>query len=113
MYPMLVEKYLSLYISKPKNECHFLFTLFKIYILSEISEHKIANYSRPDFPKRIVEDLDGGDFYPLARSKETTLERPDFTLQLLMFVTAEKEREMFSIFFLLPFLSAVVPVILS
>ena len=32
--------------------------------------------------------------------KETTLERADFTLQLLMFVTAEKERRMFTIFFL-------------
>ena len=29
--------------------------------------------------------------------KETTLERADFTLQLLMFVTAEKDREMFLI----------------
>ena len=35
-----------------------------------------------------------------ASSKETTLERDDFNLQLLMFVTAEKEREMFIIFFL-------------
>ena len=59
------------------------------------------------FPSRFLKTLNGRDFYPLARSKETTLERPDFTLQLLMFVTAEKEREMFSIFFLLPFLSAV------
>ena len=33
-------------------------------------------------------------------NKETTLERADFTLQLLMFVTAEKERRMFIIFFL-------------
>ena len=32
-------------------------------------------------------------------SKETTLERADFTFQLLMFVTAEKEMEMFIIFF--------------
>ena len=35
------------------------------------------------------------DGYP----KETELERADFTLQLLMFVTAEKERRMFIIFF--------------
>ena len=33
-------------------------------------------------------------------SKETTLERADFTLQLLIFVTAEKEGQMFIIFFL-------------
>ena len=33
-------------------------------------------------------------------SKETALERADFSLRLLMFVTAEKEREMFIIFFL-------------
>ena len=33
-------------------------------------------------------------------SKETTLERDDFTLQLLMFVTAKEERVMFIIFFL-------------
>ena len=32
--------------------------------------------------------------------KETKLERADFTLQLLMFVTTEKERRMFTIFFL-------------
>ena len=32
--------------------------------------------------------------------KETKLEGADFTLQLLMFVTAEKERVMFIIFFL-------------
>ena len=36
-------------------------------------------------------------------TKETTLERADFTLQLLMFVTAKKEREMFTIFFLSSF----------
>ena len=35
----------------------------------------------------------------LFRVKETTLKRADFTLQLLMFVTAEKERRMFIIFF--------------
>ena len=33
-------------------------------------------------------------------TKETTLERADFTLQLLMFVTAEKERQLFIIFIL-------------
>ena len=51
----------------------------------------------------------------IERAKETTLERADFTLQLLMFVTAEKEieRVMFIIFFLFIFLSAVVPTILS
>ena len=38
-----------------------------------------------------------------GRSKETTLERADFTLQLLMFVTIEKETEMFIIFFLSSF----------
>ena len=32
--------------------------------------------------------------------KETTFERADFTLQMLKFVTAEKEREMLVIFFL-------------
>ena len=31
----------------------------------------------------------------MAQNKETTFERADFTLQLLMFVTAEKEREKF------------------
>ena len=38
-------------------------------------------------------------------TKETVLERADFTLQLLMFVTAEKERRMFIIFFLSIFVS--------
>ena len=33
-------------------------------------------------------------------SKETALERDDLTLQLLMFVTVEKERQMFRIFIL-------------
>ena len=37
---------------------------------------------------------------PLMFAKETTLERADFTLQLSMFVTAEKEGKIFMIFFL-------------
>ena len=36
----------------------------------------------------------------LRKPKETTLERADFPLKLLMFVTAEKEGQMFIIFFL-------------
>ena len=36
-------------------------------------------------------------------TKEITLERADFTLQLSMFATAEKEGEMFMIFFLSSF----------
>ena len=39
----------------------------------------------------------------LRRGKETALERADFTLQLLMFETAEKERVMLIIFFLFMF----------
>ena len=39
--------------------------------------------------------------YDLA-TKDTTFERADFTIQLLMFVTAEKEGKMFFI----PFLSS-------
>ena len=34
----------------------------------------------------------------LAVTKETTLERADLALQLLMFVTAEKEGQLFTIF---------------
>ena len=49
--------------------------------------------------------------------KETTLERADFTLQLFMFVTVEEEggRGQANVhnFLSLPFLSAVVPAILS
>ena len=41
--------------------------------------------------------------------KETTLERADFTLHLLMFVTAEKEREMFIIFILSSFWQLMFP----
>ena len=41
--------------------------------------------------------------------KETTLERADFTLQLLMFVTAEKEKRMFKIFFLSSFCQLLSP----
>ena len=38
--------------------------------------------------------------FEAMRTKETTLERADFTLQMLMFVTAEKEGQMFIIIFL-------------
>ena len=38
--------------------------------------------------------------YQISLIKETKLERADFTLQLLMFVTAEKERHLFISFFL-------------
>ena len=47
------------------------------------------------------------------RTKETKLERADFTLQLLMFVTAENERRMFIFFFFFQFLSAFVPAVIS
>ena len=39
----------------------------------------------------------------LLLSKDTTLERADFTLLLSMFVTPEKERQLFIIFFLSSF----------
>ena len=42
-------------------------------------------------------------------TKETTLERADFALQLSMFVTAEKEWEMFTIFFLSSFCQLLSP----
>ena len=41
-----------------------------------------------------------GDLTEIVWAKETKLERADFTLQLLMFGTAEKERLIFIIFFL-------------
>ena len=41
--------------------------------------------------------------------KETILERADFTLQLLMFVTAEKKRELFIFFFLSSFCQLLSP----
>ena len=41
--------------------------------------------------------------------KETALERADFALPLLMFVTAEKEGRMFSIFFLSSFCQLLSP----
>ena len=41
--------------------------------------------------------------------KETTLERADFILQLLMFVTAEKEGQLFIIFFLSSFCQLLSP----
>ena len=46
-------------------------------------------------------------------TKETIFQRADFAFQLLMFVTAEKEGQMFIIFFLSIFFSAVVPAVLS
>ena len=42
-------------------------------------------------------------------AKEALLERADFNLQLLMFVTEEKEREMFIIFFLSSFCQLLSP----
>ena len=47
--------------------------------------------------------------WPNIRTKETTLERADFTFQLSMFVTAEKERQMFIIFFLSSFCQLLSP----
>ena len=44
-----------------------------------------------------------------VQPKETTLERADFALQLLMFVTEEKERRMFTIFFLSSFCQLLSP----
>ena len=44
-----------------------------------------------------------------AWAKETTLERADFAIQLLMFVTAEKEGQMFIIFFLSTFYQVLSP----
>ena len=41
--------------------------------------------------------------------KETTLERADFTLQLLMFISAEKEGQMFIVFFLSSFYQLLSP----
>ena len=45
----------------------------------------------------------------LLDTKETKLERADFNLQLLMFVSAEKERRMFIIFFLSSFCQLLSP----
>ena len=62
-----------------------------------------------------LEDYDGFGILELTssdiqgRGKETTLERADFVLQLSMFVTAEKEREMFTIFFLSSFCQLLSP----
>ena len=50
-----------------------------------------------------------GGHDPNVLLKETTLERADFTLQLLMFVTAEKEWQMFIIFFLSSFCQLLSP----
>ena len=47
--------------------------------------------------------------FTLVAGKETTLERADFTLQLSMFVTAEKERELFIFFFLSSFCQLLFP----
>ena len=46
---------------------------------------------------------------PIGPLKETTLARADLTLQLSMFVTAEKEGEMFIIFFLSSFCQLLSP----
>ncbi len=49
------------------------------------------------------------DCYSIVQYRETTLERVDFTLQLLKFVTEEKERRMFTIFFLSSFCQMLPP----
>ena len=46
---------------------------------------------------------------PPGKTKQTTLERADFTLQLSMFVTTEEERRMFIIFFLSSFCQLLSP----
>ena len=51
------------------------------------------------------------DVLEAASTKETAFQRADFTLQLLMFVTVEKERRIFIIFFLSSF-GQLVPAIL-
>ena len=66
----------------------------------------------PGFPSKLYKCVYFPRFFPvcsLADTKETTLERADFTLQLLMFVTAEKERRMFTIFFLSSFCQLLSP----
>ena len=52
----------------------------------------------------------GDKYFTLRRTKEPISERADITLKISMFVTAEKERRMFRIFFLSSF---PVPAILS
>ena len=44
--------------------------------------------------------LQRGVTFDIITNKETTLERADFTLQLLMFVTADKEGQLFIIILL-------------
>ena len=48
-------------------------------------------------------------FELLDLAKETTLERADFILQLLMFVTAAKEKRMYTFFFLSSFCQLLSP----
>ena len=50
-----------------------------------------------------------GRVLQLRTTKETAVERADFALQLLMFVTAEKEGQMFIIFFLSIFCQLLFP----
>ena len=45
----------------------------------------------------------------MGLNKEITLERADLTFQLLMFVTSDKERRMFIIFFLSSFCQLLSP----
>ena len=64
----------------------------------------MQNYANSSLPFRALHCMH-------VLGKETLLERDDFTLQLLMFVTTEKERVMLILFF--HFLSALVPAIFS
>ena len=72
-----------------------------------------ANVKRPISKLEIAKGSVGNSFFFAVknRTKETTLERADFAIQLLLFVTVEKEEQMFTIFFLSIFLSAVVPAV--
>ena len=61
------------------------------------------------FPFIYLEDCSCQSSSQRGLVKETTLERADFTLQLLMFVTVKKKRYIFIVFFLSPVLVSCCP----
>ena len=71
--------------------------------------HKIVGEVKIEVEKKIIEKMAGLGEKIIQATKETKLERADFTLQLLMFVTAE--RNIVYNFLSSQFWSAVVPLI--
>ena len=107
-------------LSRGRNNLHIqnwikvflsLYLLFCAHTLIDIAFHRYSKLKKPrrDVPRSKLRIALISLSWWITMTKETTLERADFTLELWMFVTAEKEREMLIIFFLLSFCQLLSP----